>query len=164
MVLDISINVSVKYDIFTHTLFYKLTSRISVKIFFLFMFAGHKTLEGEVVILWWVFGWVLGLMLEGTVFSFVFLGDPARGKVSSIAKLLLLLVMMLVIVSFLPFWVMTALSPSTPGFSVAESWWSALRILCWQVLSVCYPAGGVIRAPSQARIKLPWILLEPRGE
>lgn len=50
-VLDISINVSVKYDIFTHTLFYKLTSRISVKIFFLFMFAGHKTLEGEVVIL-----------------------------------------------------------------------------------------------------------------
>uniref|UniRef100_A0AC11EKD4 Uncharacterized protein n=1 Tax=Ovis aries TaxID=9940 RepID=A0AC11EKD4_SHEEP len=56
---------------------------------------------------------------------------------------------------FLPFWVMTALSPSTPGFSVAESWWSALRILCWQVLSVCYPAGGVIWAPSQARIKLP---------
>lgn len=94
-------------------------------------------------------------MLEGTVFSFAFSGDPACGKVLFIAKLLLLLVIILVIISFLPLWVMTVLSLSTPGFSVAESWWSALGTLCWQVLSVCYPAGGVIRAPSQARIKLP---------
>ena len=56
MVLDVSINFSVKYDIFIHTHFYKLSSRVSVRIyFFLFIFAVHKTLEGEIVILWWVF-------------------------------------------------------------------------------------------------------------
>ena len=87
-------------------------------------------------------------MLEGTVFFFVVSGDPVCGEVLSIAKLLLLLVIILVIISSLPFWVMKVLSPCTPGFSFAKSWWFTLRALCWQVLAVYYPLGGVIWAPS----------------
>lgn len=49
VVLDISINFSIKSDIFIHTHFYQLSSSVSAKIFFLFTFTVHKTLVGEIV-------------------------------------------------------------------------------------------------------------------
>lgn len=104
MVLDISIKFSVKCDVFIHTHFYKLSSRVLVRIyFFLFTFAVHKTLEGEIAILWWVFRCVLGLVVDGSTFSFVSSVDPAHGKIFSIEKLLLLLVTTSIIISLFPF-------------------------------------------------------------
>ena len=94
-------------------------------------------------------------MLEGTIFSFVFSGDPAHGKVLSIAKLLLLLVIILVIISFLPLWVMTVLGPSTPGFSVAESWWSTLGTLCWCVIPQEVSSGRLPK-PASSCLESSW--------